>query len=227
MDEVSEELENLLNMWKSGDLPEELQPDLFSQLEEVSNVKGLVTSEPFNFTETEYKTLMQQKRRGGSFQRTSQALARPDKEVESEEGSDFSDFVSKMWGKARDTGIMCVQEYTQRASEMGYVDDEGEVQIQRFVRDALEFYSEWKPKQELIEQELTVGEYVEQFLARFINIQRSKMIRTVKYLRDLMGERPELEEDLAPLFQLYHPRLIEAATGGEKAARGKRERAGR
>lgn len=214
-EQVPERIEELLKKEKRKDISKEEREELFSFLTSVDDVKNLVMSEPFNFTERDYNRMMRSKVEHGARQKAGKALKDPAEALRGKESEDFDDFLTNYWSQARDIGTTVVQKYTSRASELGYYDEDMDmVDMRGFTEDSIEFYIHEAPKVEQYEQTIKAWQVAFQTAKMMINRQRESIRKLAMFVMDLSKKHDVPVEELAPVRG-----ILNQVVGGENLAR--------
>ena len=199
--DVPPEIGKLLTAYKNRSISKDDEEKLFDYLYEVDDVKGLVTSPPFNYTKRDYNRLMAAMSRRRISPQT--VVRAPERELQRIEGVDFKKFISQMWSQVKDIGMETVMRWVQRASELGYYDpDTGTVDMHAFVNDACEFYIKYAPKLEEMEQDKMASQAMVSVLSEAFN-RTLRRLYLVKITVDALEmAHPRSSHILVPLKRI-------------------------
>lgn len=132
----------------------------------------------FDYTSTDYNRLRKR------VQRLKKKLTTSAKEVLREaEADDFVKWVEGAWEQVKTIGKDMVMGWTERASELGYYDeDSGEVRIKEFLVDACTFFVEKRQMIETVEERV---KDVEAACQMFAELSKPQVVRIIA-LREYM-----------------------------------------
>jgi len=108
---------------------------------------------------------------------------------------DFGEFVRTMWEEAKSIGQDTVMRWVTRASEMGYYDEEAKrVQMNEFVKDAIEYFLSKAPEEREREHELAFL----RVLSEVLILAHIRFIQFVDTLALLFGIAQQMNPQLRP-----------------------------
>lgn len=211
---VPENIDKLLKKEKRKQISKEERKELFGYLENVEDIRGLVTGDPYNFSERDYARMMKSKVRHGSRQKAGKALKDPAGVLRAKESEDFDAFITDFWAQARDIGTNIIQKYAMRASELGYYDEDLEmIDMRDFTEDAMEFFVNQRPKVKKTREWLAAYRASFNATRMIIKKHRQMIQRLAMFVMNMAKEHDVPAEELTPVRG-----ILTEIVGGETVA---------
>lgn len=193
----------MLRDFKSKKLDPDRETEMFELLDEVDDIKALVTAPPFDFAARDYNRLIKRRRKAGFKRKELTPQKIIESQIERDERAAAKKFASEFYDEAQAIGFMVMDTLRNKAAEFGYVDESGKVEVRKFVDDSVKFYIEAGPKVEQLSKDL-IG-YQKGWMPVLADLcYRAGLTRLA--LAYLLQQHPELELDLIPLIKML-PKL--------------------
>ncbi len=215
-EEIPDDIKELLEKEKKKQFEwgSDERDELFEWLSKQDQVSKIVMSDEIGFSRRDYQRMMKAKQRRGYTQDLEDVVENPEDEVLKSEGKDFKDWLGEMGSRIVSIGQNIFVKYYTRAAELGYTDPEsGKIDLEGFISDAVDFYIEKAPHQEMLEDKLIgtkAAAHVAGLKAYATQINTQKTLQTTRaYIEQILEENPELEEDFKPLVTFLEKKIME------------------